>query len=174
MKLGVGAVAAAVLLTCGACGSSQPGFGGTTTGPTHVTSTTSPWSPPAGCPKVQSNSSHVLIDYVDFVRWHGLNYYSSFGGDRGAPPLAASSVGPELFRIACELSAYNHKTYADPGSNIDRSAAFIGVGTAVHAVNGFPTSCRIAVKVDGAWRVYRAEVAGAATLTEASCPATTS
>lgn len=36
---------------------------------------------------------------------------------------------------------------------MDDDAAYLHVATQVHAVNGFPATCRVAVRIEGVYRV---------------------
>ena len=99
----------------------------------------------------QGNSS-VLVDWVDFVQLSGTQYLAS--RDPQVPPVAPAQLGAVVGRVRCQLSAL--KFSQQPGPNVDGDAAFLPIGTEVHAIDGFEPSCRVAARIDGANRVYLA------------------
>ena len=106
------------------------------------------------------------IDWVDFVRLNGIDYYSGLGGE--VPPVAAEKLGRVLGRVECEYSVLKFSEM--PGTPAaDGDAAFLDVGTEVHAVPGFDPACRVAAEHDGAIHVYLAQQEGARFARAVSC-----
>jgi len=91
----------------------------------------------------------VMVDFVDFVQLEGRQYLA----DRKAKAVPAD-IGAVVGAVTCELSTLKY-TEA-PGPSADGDAAFLTKGTEVYAVRGFDPSCRVAAKVEGAYRVYLA------------------
>ena len=99
-----------------------------------------------------------MVDWVDFVELNGIQYVA--GDDATVPATASNQLGPVVGRVDCELSALKFLT--EPGPAVDGDAAFIKVGTAVHAIRGYGTRCRVVVQIAGVNRVYlaHADLAG--------------
>lgn len=112
------------------------------------------WAPATACE--DSNRNHgntvVMVDWVDFVQLSGTEYIA--GLDGLVPPVASTQLGAVIGRVRCQLSALNFSEM--PGPNVDGDAAFLPIGTAVHAIDGYEPSCRVAARIDGANRVYLA------------------
>ncbi|MEO7423129.1 MAG: hypothetical protein ABIU87_12125 [Ornithinibacter sp.] len=89
---------------------------------------------------------------MDFVQLDGTQYVS--GADGSVPPVATDQLGSVVGRVECQLSVL--KFHAQPGPAVDGDAAFITVGTDVHAVQGYGTSCRVTAQIAGVNRVYLA------------------
>ena len=94
----------------------------------------------------------MMVDWVDFVQLDGTQYVA--GVDGRVPAIASNELGPVVGRVVCELSVL--KFGSEPGPAVDGDAAFIKVGTEVHAVRGYATSCRVAAHIAGVNRVYLA------------------
>jgi hypothetical protein len=94
-----------------------------------------------------------MVDWVDFVQLDGTMYVADVYGK--VPPLASNELGPVVGRVECELSVLNFRT--EPGPAVDGDAAYMKVGTQVHAVRGYDTSCRVAAHIAGVNRVYLAQ-----------------
>ena len=158
----VTSVAAAAILVgvLSSCGGSPEGGPGAAT-PVGGASTTR--SACEGTPT--QGRSTVMVDWVDFVRLGGVEYVAGLGGSAASVP--PEQVGSVVGRVECRLSAL---AFAEqPGPAVDGDAAFLPVGTAVHAVTGWPTSCRVTALVDGAYRLYLAQAGGSAASTPAPC-----
>lgn len=98
-----------------------------------------------------------MVDWVDFVQLGGTQYIA--GVDGTVPAITSNDLGPVVRRVKCELSLL--KFPAQPGPAVDGDAAFIKVGTDVHSVRGYGTSCRVAAQVAGVNRVYLAQTVSA-------------
>ena len=55
--------------------------------------------------------------------------------------IESNQLGSVVGRVECELSVL--KFHTDPGPAVDGDAAYIKVGTDVHSVRGYQTSCRV-------------------------------
>ncbi len=93
-----------------------------------------------------------MVDWADFVQLGGTQYVA--GVDGKVPAITSNQLGSVVGRVECELSVL--KFHAEPGPAVDGDAAFIKVGTEVHAVRGYGTSCRVAARVAGVNHVYLA------------------
>jgi hypothetical protein len=120
---------------------------GRSVAPTHSS------APARACDNApQQGNATVMVDWVDFVQLGGTQYIA--GLDAQVPPVASTQLGAVVGRVRCQLSAL--KFSKEPGPNQDGDAAYLTVGTEVHAIHGFEPSCRIAARIDGANRVYLA------------------
>jgi hypothetical protein len=99
----------------------------------------------------QGNTT-VMVDWVDFVQLSGIQYIAGLGAQ--VPSVSSTQLGAVVGRVRCQLSAL--KFSEERGPNQDGDAAYLTVGTEVHAIHGFGPSCRIAARIDGANRVYLA------------------
>jgi hypothetical protein len=99
-----------------------------------------------------TGDSTVIVDWVDFLQLDGTQYVAGLDGK--VRPIASNQLGAIVGRVECELSVL--KFHVEPGPAVDGDAAFIKVGTTVHAVRGYETTCRVAVQVAGVNRVYLA------------------
>ena len=148
------AVAMAVVLVSG-CGSSTDH--GTTPAGQGPTSS-SPGAETRNCPHTRPtpDGNEVAIDFIDFVYAHGHTYLRDFGHARGS-----SAVGPRVGRVTCTISRlvadYRHEIH---GPYRDGNAAFLPVGTLLHAVRGYPATCRLAVVQGGHVVEYVAQQRG--------------
>ena len=107
-----------------------------------------------------------MVDWVDFVQLHGIQYIADLGGS--GPSVASDQLGSAVGRVECQLSVL--KFQAQPGPAVDGDAAFLAVGTEVHAIRGYEPSCRVAARIDGINRVYLAHVDAAGVSTAVPCP----
>ena len=151
-RLVILALAGLPLLFTAACASPSHVVGvanapGSSIDPTHSS------APASNCDNTprQGNSS-VMVDWIDFVQLSGTQYIAS--RDPQVPPLASTQLRAVVGRVRCQLSAL--KFSQQPGPNVDGDAAFLPIGTEVHAIDGFEPSCRVAARIDGANRVYLA------------------
>lgn len=143
-------VSVAVLLT--ACGNgSRPVVTGVTTNTAVTSSRGSPTA--SACTDTPTGGiSTVMIDWIDFVRLEGIEYVADLQGR--VPAVPARRLGPLVGRVECQLSGLRFSQ--PPGPAVDGDAAFLPVGTEVHAIAGIEPRCRVAAKVDGSVRVYLA------------------
>jgi hypothetical protein len=143
-------VSVAVLLT--ACGNgSRPVVTGVVTD-TVVASSRGSQAASACTDTPTGGTSTVMIDWIDFVRLDGIEYIADLEGR--APDVPATRLGPVVGRVTCQLSVLRFSQ--PPGPAVDGDAAFLPVGTEVHAIPGVAPTCRVAAKVDGSVRVYLA------------------
>ena len=119
---------------------------GPSVGPTHSS------APASACETPRHGNSAVMVDWVDFVQLSGTQYIAGLDGQ--VPPVASAQLGTVVGRVRCQLSVLNFSE--QPGPNVDGDAAFLPIGTEVHAIDGFEPSCRVAARIDGAIRVYLA------------------
>ena len=96
-----------------------------------------------------AGTATVMVDWLDFVRVNSVEYLA---GVDGVPPVSSAQKGPVVGRVRCQLSAL--KFTRQPGPAVDGDAAFLAIGTELHAVRGYSTSCRITATVDGVNKVY--------------------
>jgi len=99
-----------------------------------------------------TGNSTVAVDWADFVQLDGTQYVANLDG--AVPPVPANQLGSVVGRVRCELAVL--KFHAAPGPAVDGDAAFLKVGTPVHAIQGYAKSCRVAAQINGANRVYLA------------------
>lgn len=99
-----------------------------------------------------------MVDWVDFVQLNGTQYLAGLDGN--VPAVASEELGSAVGKVQCQLSKL--KFQAPPGPAVDGDAAFIAVGTELHAIQGYAPSCRLAARIGGVNRVYlaHADVAG--------------
>jgi hypothetical protein len=110
-------------------------------------------APASACEnKPHQRNSVVIVDWVDFVQLSGTQYIA--GLDGLVPPVPSTQLGAVVGRVTCQLSALEFSE--QPGPNVDGDAAFLTIGTEIHAVHGFEPSCRVAARIEGANRVYLA------------------
>ncbi len=110
-----------------------------------------------GCPSLATTPGHgVVVEYVDFIQANGTHYVVA--ENFGLTPVTATAgdIGDTQFLVRCALSKLNEQTHEAPPSPRDGDAAYVPEGTPVHAVKGWPTSCRLAAQYDGKWHVYLA------------------
>lgn len=123
-----------------------------------------------GCPSLTITPGRgVAVDYVDFIQANGIHYVVA--ENLGLPPVvvAAADIGDTQFPVRCALSQLNEQTHEAPPTPRDGDAAFIPEGNPVHAVKGWPTSCRLAAQHDGNWHVYLATDPHSATAKPRPC-----
>ena len=146
MKHVVGVLLMGLILT--ACGN-PGGPGSDETGGPPVTSGGTP-SGVSECNDMSTTgTSTVMVDWLDFVRLKGVEYLA---GVDGVPPVPSAAKGPVVGRVLCQLSEL--KFTGLPGPAVDGDAAFLAIGTELHSVRGYSTSCRITATVDGVNKVY--------------------
>ncbi len=94
----------------------------------------------------------VMVDWVDLLQLNAVQYISGLEGT--VPAVASTQLGPVVGRVQCQLSELKFRTESGPA--VDGDAAFIPIGTDVHAIRGYQPSCRVAARVGGVNRVYLA------------------
>ena len=96
-----------------------------------------------------------LADWLDVIRFSGIEYHRASHPHRGASDgeqqLDQSHLGTVLYRIAFSLDANLLPVGYRPQ---DGDAAYLGPGTAIHRVNGYDPSQRLAAVVDGEVLLY--------------------
>ncbi len=101
----------------------------------------------------------VTIDYVDFVKWNGIDYWSSYSMVGRA--ITDADLGPELFRVKQTLvTAKRGMDYRAQ----DGDAGFVPTGEPVYAVRGYAMTFRVAARHDGRLALYEARINPAAKL----------
>lgn len=152
----IAAVIVLAMLGIAGCG----GNGGTDAGgPESSTGSSAHPQPGSACLTTPlTGDSRVMVDWVDFVQLNGTQYIAGLGGE--VPAVSSDQLGSALGRVQCQLSVLRFQ--AEPGPPADGDAAFIAIGTEVHAIRGYEPSCRVAARIDGVNRVYlaHAEVNG--------------
>ena len=96
-----------------------------------------------------------IADWLDVIRFSGIEYHRSSHPHRGASDgeqqLERSHLGTVLYRVAFSLDANLVPVgYRPP----DGDAAYLGPGTAIHRVKGYDPSQRLAAVVDGEVLLY--------------------
>lgn len=84
----------------------------------------------AGC---QSSpfGSHTIIDWVDFIKWNGIEYDGIYSGVLADETYIGKKIGEVKFKVADNVS--------DPEYKIKNGdAAFHEKGTDIYAVKGYP------------------------------------
>lgn len=88
---------------------------------------------------------NVVIDWVDFVKWNGVEYDGIFNGVLADESFLDKKIGEVKFRVADHVSDPEYKTK-------DGDAAFHEKGTPIYSIKGEPNI--IAVKSSDAIRGY--------------------
>ena len=145
----IAAIIGLVLLNTAGCGTLGSGVGGPQP---SALSTANPKSGSACLTTSSTGDSRVMVDWVDFVQIHGTQYLAGLDGK--VPAIPSSELGSVVGTVQCQLSVL--KFQAQPGPAADGDAAFLAIGTDVHAIVGYQPSCRVAARVDGLNRVYLA------------------
>lgn len=121
--------------------------------PISVVSPSPSSGPASACHNTRpQGNSVVMVDWVDFVQLGGTQFNAGLDGP--ATTIASAQLGAVVGRVRCQLSAL--KFSEQPGPNVDGDAAFLAIGTEVHAIHGFEPSCRVAARIEGTNRVYLA------------------
>jgi hypothetical protein len=94
----------------------------------------------------------AIIDYVDFVRWDGIEYLTRVPAV--GRELTEADLGPLVFQVKQTLAqTRQHDPTYEPG---DGDAAFVAVGEPVYAVRGYATWFRVAAHHSGRLVLYEA------------------
>lgn len=151
-RANVAAVLGVAILSTAGCGSVSDVLTGGAEPTTSISSQPDAATGSACRTTPTTGDSTVMVDWVDFVQLDGIQYVAV--NDGKVPDLAWNQLGSVVGRVECELSVL--KFHTQPGPPADGDAAFIKVGTDVHAVRGYGTSCRVAALSAGVNRVYLA------------------
>ncbi|MGD7732510.1 hypothetical protein ACQCX5_06040 [Propionibacteriaceae bacterium G57] len=107
-------------------------------------------SSPTGCPGVSASAgTRVAEDYPGLVVWQSKTYLLS---------EAPAAPGEQLGSVTCNLVEINDRTGAGvptPWPNGTSSVA--KVGSPIHAQQGAAVICEVTVRIDGGWRLFRAQ-----------------
>ncbi|HEV2011013.1 MAG TPA: hypothetical protein VGS17_08320 [Candidatus Limnocylindria bacterium] len=99
----------------------------------------------------------VSVDYVDFVKWNGIDYLGSFTTVGRA--IADGDLGPEYFRVKQTLvTAHRGIDYQIQ----DGDAAFVPTGEPVYTLRGYAPTFRLAARHDGRLVLYEVHMNPAA------------
>ena len=97
-------------------------------------------------------STNAIIDWVDFIRFHGIRYlatYSQVGRN-----LQESDLGAVFATVRFKLEGNVHDLHYQ---SEDGDAAFLDPGTPVYAVQGYSPQFRLAAHRDGQLILYEAD-----------------
>ena len=168
-KPGIAPIALGVALMLAGCSiDSQVG-----TGVQATATMSSSLQQSSGCPSLAITPGHgVAVDYVDFIHAYGTFYV--IPESLGLPPqvVTAADIGDVQLVVGCALSPLNDQAGAAPPTPRDGDAAFVPAGTPVHAVKGWPKSCRLAAQHDGGWHIYLATDPHSTTARALTCATT--
>ncbi len=99
------------------------------------------------------DAASVQIDYIDFVQFGGRQYEGTGERVPAIPmPSGIPFPGPRIGTVQCTLSEIM------PGPDYrprDGDAAFLPVGTVLHAVVGMPVSSAIAAETSSGMMLYK-------------------
>lgn len=82
-------------------------------------------------PKDLLPNTHVEIDWVDFLKWEGIEYNGIHSGVLADKTHIGEKLGEIQFKVADNISNSSYKIK-------DGDAAFHEKGTAIYAINGYP------------------------------------
>ncbi|ALC92376.1 hypothetical protein AM500_23365 [Bacillus sp. FJAT-18017] len=100
----------------------------------------------AGCQSNPFQQTHVEIDWVDFIKWDGVEYDGILEGVLANESFIGKKIGEVNFKVADNVSDSNYRIK-------DGDAAFHEKGTALYEIKGLPGF--LAVKDEGAINGYR-------------------
>jgi hypothetical protein len=93
-------------------------------------------------------------DRIDFIHVGAVTYYNYASlGLAGGRPLGEHDLGHQVAVVRCQLADHNIDGPSEP---MDGDAAFLVKGTALHAVNGYRPTFRLAARRDGKLVVFEA------------------
>ena len=105
----------------------------------------------AGCAACALQPPMAVIDWVNFIRFHGITYLANFDAGR---ELQASDLGAQYATVRFHVADNVH----DPGYRLqDGDAAYLAVGTPVYRVVGYVPTFRLAARQDGRILLYEAD-----------------
>ncbi len=102
----------------------------------------------SGCPHATGNQGST-IDWVNFVRLHGIEYLAET-----AATLAASELGLVVASVHCRMEGNISDLGYQPK---DGDAAFLDPGTSLYSVKGYKPSFRLAAWQEGRLTVFEAD-----------------
>lgn len=109
----------------------------------------SPTTPDAGCPPTERHPKglQVMVDYVPFIVLNGQEFVSQLDE---VPAMTRGDLGEQVATVSCRIADLTQDSSKGvvgefPTDYLDGNAAYLTVGTPIYAVDGFPTSCRVAV-----------------------------
>lgn len=95
-------------------------------------------------------TGHVVIDWIDFIKWNGVTYVAD---PTLGPELAPTAVGGQIGTVRKKVAdVVNDTRYQTQ----DGDAAVLSIGTAIYALKDYRRSFRIAVQTSGV-RLYEAD-----------------
>lgn len=98
-----------------------------------------------------SNSQHIEIDWIDFIRFGGITYSATPVSGR---PLIAGDLGPVFVTVKFKLDGnVQNPNYQSK----DGDAAFLNPGTKVYAVKGYKSTFRLAAYQNGEIQLYESD-----------------
>lgn len=102
----------------------------------------------AGGQGQSSGGQNVLIDWVNFIRFHGITYLAT------PDSLPASQLGPVFETVQFKLDGNVH----DPSYRTkDGDAAYLEAGTPVYTVRNYKPTFRLAARVAGYIQLYEVD-----------------
>ena len=106
----------------------------------------------ANGPFSSNNQQHVVIDWVDFIRFGGITYVAA--SPKPGHTLAESDLGPVFATVTFKLDGH----VQDPGyQSKDGDAAFLDAGTKVYTVKGYRPTFRLATFENHTLTLYEAD-----------------
>ena len=160
-------LALGVPLTLGACAPAPAGDQGVA--PSGPSVTDASVTATDGCPVLETASGlRGAVDYADVVRFGGQQYLSHQPAVTAT--AAPAEVGAVQFRVRCSFGELNQRTGLFPPALRDGDSGWIPAGTEMHALRGWPVSCRLVAQRDGTWLVYSAVDPAAASRPAACAP----
>ena len=151
-RANIAAVIGLAMLSTTSCGRSGTVVAGVSGRAPSSSSSANPQRGSACLTTPVTGDSTVMVDWVDFVRLHGIEYIAGLDGN--VPAVASDQLGSVVGRVECRLSGL--KFQAEPGPAVDGDAAFLDAGTQMHSIRGYEPSCRLAAPIGGVNRVYLA------------------
>jgi hypothetical protein len=103
------------------------------------------------CPQPSGQDQTVAIDWVPFVVVDGVTYSTDYSP---GSVLNEEQVGDAVTSVRCRIKDIVFDPEFIPREG---DAAYLPIGTEVHAVAGSSVSTRVAALEDGTWRVYEAD-----------------
>lgn len=108
------------------------------------------------CPKGHPlpGNEHRIVDWIDFLQYAGRQYIHGIDEAAHPKPVQRSGLGRVVLRVRCSLTEIDSH-YLVQAPFADGTAAYLPKGTEVHAVRGYPETCRLAATDQtGTLRVY--------------------
>jgi hypothetical protein len=103
------------------------------------------------CSPTNITNDKVMIDWVDFVIFNDIHYQRSrYDDNKLLDNNIEELYGEVKFNVANHIKDINYKI-----KNGD--SAYLARGTKFYRIKGYKPEFRIAVKIDGGWRIYEAD-----------------